>query len=48
MTAINAVGRGVDARIDVRFRVDTVWKGVVHADQVVAAAEAKRDGVPII
>lgn len=39
VTAIDAVGRGADARIDVRFRVDTVWKGVVHADQVVAVPQ---------
>ena len=36
VTATDDVGRGQDARTDVRFRVDTVWKGTVFADQVVA------------
>ncbi len=36
VTATDAVGRGQDARVDVRFRVDTVWKGTVFSDQVVA------------
>jgi len=36
VTDTDDVGRRGDARTDVRFRVDTVWKGSVHADQVVA------------
>lgn len=39
VTATDDVGRGKDARSDVRFRVDTVWKGTVFADQVVATPQ---------
>lgn len=30
------VGRGAEARTDLRFRVDTVYKGTAHREQVVA------------
>lgn len=33
----DAVGRGADARTDIRFRVDAVYKGTVHREQVVAS-----------
>ena len=39
VTATDDVGRGADARTDVRFRVDTVWKGTAFADQVVATPQ---------
>lgn len=39
VTATDDVGRGQDARTDVRFRVDRVWKGTVFADQVVATPQ---------
>ena len=32
----DAVGRGEDARTDIRFRVDGVFKGTAYAEQVVA------------
>jgi hypothetical protein len=32
------VGRRADARTDIRFRVDAVYKGTVYRDQVVASA----------
>ena len=32
----DAVGRGKDARTDIRFRVDGVFKGTAYAEQVVA------------
>jgi hypothetical protein len=46
VTDTDGVGRRGDARTDVRFRVDTVWKGSVHADQVVATPrESARCGL---
>jgi hypothetical protein len=33
------VGRGADARIDIRFQVDAVYKGTVFREQVVASAQ---------
>ncbi len=36
VTGSRRVGRGDDARTDVRFRVDAVYKGAAFADQVVA------------
>lgn len=36
VTAVRAVGRGDEARTDLRFAVDAVYKGSVYADQVVA------------
>ncbi|GAA1431088.1 hypothetical protein GCM10009616_17350 [Microlunatus lacustris] len=39
VTATDDVGGGQDARTDVRFRVDMVWKGSVFADQVVATPQ---------
>ena len=36
VTDTDGVGRGAGARIDVRFRVDAVYKGSVFRDQVVA------------
>jgi hypothetical protein len=32
------VGRGADARTDIRFQVDAVYKGTVYREQVVASA----------
>jgi hypothetical protein len=37
VTALRHVGRGDDARTDVRFQVDAVYKGTVYRDQVVAS-----------
>jgi hypothetical protein len=39
----DGVGRGSEARTDVRFRVDTVWKGTVFAHQVVATPRDSAD-----
>jgi hypothetical protein len=39
VTDTDDVDRGEDARSDVRFRVDTVWKGTVFTDQVVATPQ---------
>ncbi|SDS70381.1 hypothetical protein SAMN04488543_2230 [Friedmanniella luteola] len=39
VTDTDDVGRGQDARTDLRFRVDTVWKGTVFTDQVVATPQ---------
>lgn len=36
VTAVREVGRGKEARTDLRFAVDAVYKGSVYADQVVA------------
>ena len=35
------VGRGAEARTDLRFRVDRVYKGTVHQEQVVATPRDK-------
>jgi hypothetical protein len=35
--ALQDVGRGEDARTDIRFEVDAVYKGTVYRDQVVAS-----------
>jgi hypothetical protein len=35
----DAVGRGADARTDIRFQVDAVYKGTVYRQQVVASAK---------
>jgi hypothetical protein len=37
VTDLREVGRGRDARIDIRFAVDAVYKGLVYRDQVVAS-----------
>jgi hypothetical protein len=37
VTTLRDVDRGEDARTDIRFHVDTVYKGSVYADQVVAS-----------
>jgi hypothetical protein len=37
VTAKDRVGRGEDARTDLRFAVDSVYKGAVYRDQVVAS-----------
>jgi hypothetical protein len=37
VTAKDRVGRGGDARTDLRFTVDAVYKGTVYRDQVVAS-----------
>jgi hypothetical protein len=37
VTDLHDVGRGEDARTDIRFQVDAVYKGSVYADQVVAS-----------
>ena len=37
------VGRGESARSDLRFRVDTVYKGTAYRDQVVATTRDKQD-----
>ena len=39
VTGTDDVGRGSDARTDVRFRVDTVWKGAVFSEQLVATPQ---------
>lgn len=39
VTETDDVGRGEHGRTDARFRVDTVWKGTVFADQVVATPQ---------
>jgi hypothetical protein len=36
------VGRGEDARTDLRFRVDGVYKGIAYRDQVVATPRDRR------
>jgi hypothetical protein len=41
VTDLRNVGRGEDARIDIRFEVDAVYKGSVYREQVVASP---RDG----
>ena len=41
VTDLRNVGRGDDARIDIRFQVDVVYKGSVYREQVVASP---RDG----
>ena len=41
VTALRDVDRGEDARTDIRFEVDTVYKGTVYSEQVVASP---RDG----
>ena len=38
---LREVGRGKDARTDIRFTVDAVYKGVVYQDQVVASSPAE-------
>jgi hypothetical protein len=37
VTALRSVDRGEDARTDIRFEVDAVYKGSVYRDQVVAS-----------
>lgn len=37
------VGRGDDARSDLHFRVDTVYKGTAYRDQLVATTRDKQD-----
>jgi len=37
------VGRGAGARSDLRFRVDTVYKGTAYTEQVVATTRDKQD-----
>jgi hypothetical protein len=39
VTALNNVGRGEEARTDIRFAVSAVYKGTVYRDQVVASAQ---------
>ena len=41
VTALRGVDRGENARTDIRFEVDAVFKGTVYSDQVVASP---RDG----
>ena len=36
---LREVGRGRDARTDIRFAVDSVYKGAVYQDQVVASSQ---------
>ena len=38
VTALDNKGRGDEARTDIRFEVDAVYKGTVYRDQVVASA----------
>ena len=38
VTALDNEGRGDEARTDIRFQVDAVYKGTVYRDQVVASA----------
>ena len=42
VTALNNEGRGEEARTDIRFEVDAVYKGTVYRDQVVASAAGQR------
>ena len=45
----DAVGRGADARTDIRFRVDAVYKGTAYAEQVVATPRADPScGLPAV
>jgi hypothetical protein len=48
VVSLDAVGHGDDARTDIRFRVDTVFKGTAYAEQVVATSRADRGcGLPV-
>jgi hypothetical protein len=43
VVAVRDVGRGEDARTDIRFEVDAVYKGAVYRDQLVASPRDEAD-----